>query len=138
MSHTGKSNQLVGEGNLNPVKLMNSRERHRYSAPLKILVLTQIFYYGSRCLLLAFLPLLMKSQFLTWISPVFFLRRSFCLSFMITVCLIFNPKQLCYCSGRREHRCSQGKVLFPRLPQDASAQNKSLLIRYSLALLFLT
>jgi len=31
MSHTGKSNQLVGEGVLNPVKLMNSREAQVFS-----------------------------------------------------------------------------------------------------------
>lgn len=85
------------------------------TAPLKILVLIQVSYPRSRCLVLGFLSLLRLFSLLTWISTLFFMSRSFCLSLTSIFCLILKPKQLHYCSERKAHHCSQGNVFFPWL-----------------------
>lgn len=122
MSHTNQNDWPTGEKWEILLSPWTAR-RHRRSATPKILILIWVFGHGTRCLILGFLSLFMLSPFLTCISLLFsllFLSRSFCLSLTRIFCLMLIPEQLSCCSGRREHRCSQGNVLFPRLLQDAS------------------
>lgn len=87
---------------------------------LKILLFIRLSYHGSQCLILGFLSLLMLSPFLTWISSLFLLSSRFFLSLTRLFWLMLKWKELCCCSWRTEHCCSQGNALFPWVQQDAS------------------